>query len=197
MHLDLLLKDVRACRFCEVHLPLGPRPLVQASTRSRIVIIGQAPGKAAHESGKPWADRSGDRLRDWLGVDDETFYDETQVAIVPMGFCYPGTGERGDLPPRPECAATWHERLRRALGGVELVVLAGRYAIEHELGGRYGTLTEAVAAWPHLLPSKIALPHPSPRNNRWLARHDWFERETVPALRERVTAVLTRRRPPD
>ena len=196
MRLDVLLKEVRACTLCEAHLPLGPRPLVQASARARVVIIGQAPGAAAHESGKPWDDRSGARLREWLGIGETEFYDANRVAIVPMGFCYPGTGRGGDLPPRPECAVAWHERLLGSLKNIQLTMLVGRYAFEHKLGDRYASLTEAVGAWEELLPSMIVLPHPSPRNNRWLSKHAWFERDVLPALRERVAEAITPRRRP-
>lgn len=196
MRLDVLLEEVRACTLCEAHLPLGPRPLVRASGRAKIVIIGQAPGKAAHASGTPWDDRSGARLRAWLGMCERDFYDDGMVAIVPMGFCYPGRGRGGDLPPRPECAAAWHDRLLRSLEHVQLTVLVGRYAFEHKLGGRYASLTEAVGSWEDLLPSMIVLPHPSPRINRWLAKHGWFEREVLPALRERVAGAITPRRRP-
>lgn len=196
MRLDVLLDEVRACRVCEAHLPMGPRPLVRASSGSRMVVIGQAPGAAAHARGTPWDDASGARLRQWLGLDNTVFSDARRVAIMPMGFCYPGTGRGGDRPPRPECAPLWHDRLLGAMPDVQLTVLVGRYAFERRLGGRYATLTEAVRAWADLLPSMVVLPHPSPRNNRWLARHGWFEREALPPLRERVSEVLTPHPPP-
>jgi uracil-DNA glycosylase len=186
MRLNVLLANIRSCDICAEHLPLGPKPLLQAAPSARLLIIGQAPGSVAHHTGIPWNDRSGQRLREWLGIDDRTFYDPKRVAIVPMGFCYPGTGAGGDLPPRPECARAWHEPLQAALKNIELAVLVGRYAVEHKLGDRFGTLTRAVAAWKDLLPETIALPHPSPRNSRWLVKNPWFERDAIPALRDRV-----------
>lgn len=189
MRLNVLLSEIRSCTTCAEQLPLGPRPLLQAAPSSRVLIIGQAPGSVAHASGVPWDDRSGQRLREWLGVDDKTFYDPKKIALAPMGFCYPGSGKGGDLPPRPECAQTWQEPLLKALKKVELTVLIGRYAYEHKIGDRFGTLTEAVRAWEELLPETIVLPHPSPRNNRWLAKHPWFERDVLPALRGRIRAL--------
>lgn len=189
MRLNVLLSEIRSCTICAEHLPLGPRPLLQAAPSSRVLIIGQAPGSVAHASGIPWDDRSGQRLREWLGVNDKTFYDPKKIALAPMGFCYPGSGKGGDLPPRPECAQTWQEPLLKALEKVELTVLIGRYAYEHKIGDRFGTLTEAVRAWEELLPETIVLPHPSSRNNRWLAKHPWFERDVLPALRGRIRAL--------
>jgi len=191
MRLNVLLSEIRSCTICAEHLPLGPRPLLQAASSARLLIIGQAPGSVAHNTGIAWNDRSGQRLREWLGIDDDTFYDPKRVALVPMGFCFPGTGKGGDLPPRPECAQAWHERLQSALKKIELTILVGRYALEHNIDGRFGTLTEAVAAWTDLLPELIALPHPSPRNNRWLAKNPWFERDTLPALRDRVREIYS------
>jgi uracil-DNA glycosylase len=190
MKLELFIDEARSCRICEPHLPHGCRPLLQGSTRSRIVVIGQAPGAAAHESGVPWSDRSGQRLRSWLGVTDEEFYDPDLVALLPMGFCYPGTGTGGDLRPRQECAPQWHERLLARFESVSLTVLAGKYAFERYLGDKYDTVTDAVRAHGELLPERIALPHPSPRNNIWLKTHQWFESEVLVALRARVRAVL-------
>jgi uracil-DNA glycosylase len=158
-----VLQEVRACRECEEHLPLGPRPLLAAHQASKIVLIGQAPGRAAHESGVPWNDRSGDRLRDWLGISRETFYDHRSLAIIPMGFCFPGTGRQGDLAPRAECAPLWHGKLFRLLRSLELTIYLGHYAFEKHLGATYETLTEAVEAYKDLLPDSIVLPHPSPR----------------------------------
>ncbi len=190
MRLDVLIREVRACTLCAEHLPLGPRPLLQASANARVLLIGQAPGSVAHASGTPWSDRSGQRLREWLGVSEQVFYDASRFAILPMGFCYPGGGSGGDLPPRPECAPAWHGKLRTSLQHIELTVLIGRYAFGYELGDRYDNLTQAVQASADLLPEKIVLPHPSPRNNRWLARNPWFTKDVVPALQARVAAIL-------
>jgi len=190
MRLPQLLEEARACTLCEPHLPEGARPLLQASSSSRIVIIGQAPGGAAHRSGVPWDDTSGRRLRDWLGVTDEHFYDARRIALVPMGFCYPGKGRSGDLAPRPECAPQWHDPILKHLRRRDLTIYVGRYAVERYLEGRFPTVTDAVRAAPELLPDRIALPHPSPRNNRWLASNPWFERRVLPALRCRVAAIM-------
>lgn len=186
-----LLGEVRACTVC-ADLPEGPRPIVQFSAEARIVIIGQAPGRRVHASGIPWDDPSGTRLRDWLGVDEATFYDPTQLALIPMGFCFPGTGTSGDLPPRPECAPLWHDRLLGHLPegrGEVLTILLGQYALARYAPG-FSSVTAAVEAWPELLPDRIALPHPSPRNNRWLSRNPWFATATIPALRDRVARAL-------
>jgi uracil-DNA glycosylase len=190
--LDTLLAEIRACRAC-ADLPLGPRPILQAGQGARILIVGQAPGRITHAKNRPFDDPSGVRLRDWLGVDRETFYDPTRFAIAPMGFCFPGTGKGGDLPPRPECASLWRSRLIAALGDIELTILLGQYAQRWHLGGAAGLkLSDRAAAWrdhwPHLLP----LPHPSPRNIAWFRRHLWFEAEVIPALKARVAEVLAR-----
>lgn len=190
MRLPQLLDQARACTLCEPHLPEGARPLLQASASSRIVIIGQAPGAAAHRSGVPWDDASGRRLREWLGVADDEFYDARRVALVPMGFCYPGKGRSGDMAPRSECAPQWHAPILKKLRRLELTIYVGRYAVERYLEGRFPTVTDAVRAAPELLPNRIALPHPSPRNNRWLAGNPWFERRVLPALRRRVAAAM-------
>ncbi len=190
MKLQQLLTEARSCRICEPHLPHGCRPLIQGSAQSRIVVIGQAPGAAAHASGVPWDDRSGERLRSWLGVSDDEFYDPKLIALLPMGFCYPGTGTSGDLRPRTECAPEWHERLLTGLKSVSLTVVTGKYAFDRYLGDEFDTLTESVRAHADLLPERIALPHPSPRNNIWLKKHPWFEREVLVALRARVRALL-------
>lgn len=186
--LDALLAEVRACTLCAAHLPLGPRPIVQAHADARILIAGQAPGRKVHESGVPFDDASGDRLRAWLGVARETFYDPTRIAILPMGFCYPGTGRSGDLPPRPECAPAWRAALLSHLRRIELTLVIGQYAIAWHLPG--ATLTTAAQEWRRHWPRLLVLPHPSPRNNLWLKRNPWFEAEVVPALRKRVAAVL-------
>jgi uracil-DNA glycosylase len=186
-----LVAEVRGCTICNGKLPLGPRPILQIGTDARIVIVGQAPGRRVHESGVPWADPSGDRLRVWLAVDDETFYDPDKIALVPMGFCYPGTGRSGDLPPRPECAPTWHPRILSQLPQDRLTILIGRYAQARYLAGPAATLTETVRGWRDHLPT-IVLPHPSPRNQRWLRSNPWFDEELIPEIRTLVTSHLTR-----
>lgn len=190
--LATLLPRVRACTLCSEFLPKGPRPVVQASTEARILIAGQAPGRKVHASGKPFDDASGDRLRDWLGVTREEFYDPAKFAILPMGFCYPGTGSNGDLPPRPECAPTWRAELLRALPQLEFTLAIGQYAIRWHLPQRYKSVTAAVQNWPEYWPGLLATPHPSPRNNLWLRRNPWFEAEVVPQLQERVQQLLNR-----
>lgn len=187
-----LLAEVRACRLCEDVLPLGPRPVLRASASARILIVGQAPGTRVHETGIPWNDPSGDRLRSWMNVDRETFYDEGRIAIIPMGYCYPGRNPRGgDLPPRPECARHWLDRLLAQLPEIRLTILAGQYAQRHYLADRMKkTLTETVRAWREYFPEYLPTPHPSPRNTHWLQRNPWFEEEAVPALRKRVKQLL-------
>lgn len=188
--LPALLREVRSCTLCAKHLPLGPRPVLQMSGTARILVAGQAPGRKVHASGQPFTDASGDRLRDWLGVTEEVFYDPRQIAILPMGFCYPGTGKSGDLPPRPECAPAWRDRLLGHLPDLALTLVIGRYAIAYHLPDARGSLTELVRAWKSHGPSIMPLPHPSPRNNIWLRKNPWFEREVLPALRDRVGALL-------
>ncbi len=190
--LDALLAEIRACTHCAAELPLGPRPVLRASRTARIAIAGQAPGTRVHESGIPWDDRSGDRLREWLALERETFYDERRIAIVPQGFCYPGRDARGgDNPPRPECQRLWHDRLYRLLDGIDLVIVIGQYAQRYHLGGRRkGSLTETVRAWQELMPRYFPLPHPSWRNTGWLKRNPWFETEALPVLRQKVTELI-------
>ena len=189
--LDTLLSEIRACRLCEAQLPLGPRPVLRASATSRLLIVGQAPGTKVHASGVPWDDASGKRLREWLGMDAETFYDASRIAIVPMGFCYPGKAGSGDAPPRPECRATWHPRLLPLLKRVQLTLLIGQYSQAYFLGERRkATLTGTVAAWREYMPGYLPLPHPSPRNVGWFKANPWFEHDVVPALRERVHALF-------
>lgn len=185
-----LLAAVRACRLCEPHLPLGPRPVVQLHPAARILLVSQALGRRVHASGIPFDDPSGDRLRDWLGLDLRTFHDPRRVAILPMGFCYPGRGPAGDLPPRPECAPFWHPRILPHLRQVRLAVAIGRYAVARYLGGHGRNLTEIVRGWRRLPAPWLALPHPSPRNGPWLAAHPWFEAELLPELRRRVRRAL-------
>lgn len=188
--LDTLLKAVRSCRVCEAHLPLGPRPVLQAGTSARILVVGQAPGTRVHASGIPWDDASGDRLSSWTGLDKARFYDPSQVAIIPMGYCYPGRGQGGDLPPRRECADLWLDLLLARLPHIELTLLIGLYAQRHFLGRRRkGTLTETVKAWREFAPDFIPLPHPSPRNTPWFQRHPWFEQDLLPALKKRIGAL--------
>ncbi len=189
--LEHLLTEIRACRICEAHLPLGPRPVLRARRSCRILIVGQAPGTKVHESGVPWDDASGDRLRDWLGLDREQFYDGRLIAIVPMGFCYPGRLERGgDLPPRPECAPAWHGQLRAQLPDIELTLLAGMYAQAHYLGPRRErNLTETVRAWRRFAPDLMPLPHPSWRTAGWQKKNPWFDAELLPVLRRRVRQI--------
>ena len=188
--LDSLLREVRACRICETHLQLGPNPVLRASSTSQILIIGQAPGTRVHATGVPWNDPSGDRLRDWMQLDGEQFYDTSRIAIVPMGFCYPGKGKSGDLPPRPECAAHWHDRLLAEMPAIELTVLVGKYAQNHYLGSRRESLADTVRHWQKQPPGFFPLPHPSPRNLRWFRNHPWFEDEVLPAFRRRLAEIL-------
>lgn len=187
-----LLAEIRACRFCEAHLPLGPRPVLQASSTSRLLIVSQAPGRKVHDTGIPFNDVSGQRLREWLGIDRDTFYDARLVAIVPMGFCFPGNGRSGDLPPQPECAPTWHPRLLPLLTQVRLTLAIGQYAQMGLLGNaRAASLTDTVRAWrTHLAHGLLPLPHPSPRNRPWVMHNPWFEQDLLPVLRERVDSLL-------
>ena len=186
-----LLEEVRACRLCEPHLPLGPRPVVQAGEGARLLIVGQAPGTRVHETGIPWNDPSGERLRDWLQIGPETFYDADQVAIVPMGLCYPGRGKGGDLPPRPECAPQWHGPLLAALPNRRLTLLVGQYAQRYYLPQPGKTLTDNVRHFARALEAGFfPLPHPSPRNRLWLRQRPWFDEEVVPVLREQVATAL-------
>ena len=185
-----IIDQARACRLCAASLPHAPRPVLVADARARLLIIGQAPGARVHASGIPWDDPSGDRLRDWLAVDKSQFYGDPRIAIVPMGFCYPGKGRSGDLPPRPECAPTWHSRLLAQMPAVELVLLIGQYAQRYYLNDGNRSLTERVAE--HVLEDYFfPLPHPSPRNIRWFKQNPWFEAQRLPALRRRVAAVLS------
>ncbi|WP_146906964.1 uracil-DNA glycosylase family protein [Arenimonas daejeonensis] len=189
--LDTLLLDIRACRLCEAHLPLGPRPVLRASATAKLLIVGQAPGTLVHGSGVPQDDASGVRLRGWLGLDKADFYDEKTIAIVPMGFCYPGRGASGDLPPRPECRATWHPRLLPLLPDVATVLAIGQYAQAYFLGERRKkTLTDTVQAWGEYAPAVFPLPHPSPRNVGWFMHNPWFESEVVPTLRRQIQTLL-------
>jgi len=189
---DSMLARIRQCRLCAESLPMGPRPVVQASATSRVLIVSQAPGRRVHETGIPFNDPSGKRLRQWMGVDETTFYDPSKLAIVPMGFCFPGTGKSGDLPPRPECAPTWHPNLLPLLNQVRLTLVIGQYAQAGLLGKRRGrTLTDTVRAWRDFLDDGyLPLPHPSPRNQMWLRRNPWFSEELLPVLQQRIATAL-------
>ncbi len=189
--LSELLRDIRACRVCEPELPRGARPVLIADARARILVAGQAPGIRVHTTGIPWNDASGKRLREWLGLEPEAFYDPARVAIVPMGFCYPGTGRSGDLPPRSECRKLWHDRIFALLPRLELRLVIGQYAQSYHLAGRTrASLTDTVAAWREFAPALYPLPHPSPRNQLWLKRNPWFAEELLPDLRTTVARVL-------
>ncbi len=189
--MDALLRKIKQCTICQEHLALGPRPIVSAHPDSKIVIIGQAPGTKVHKTGIPWDDPSGKQLRKWLGVTDEVFYDETKIALIPMGFCYPGKGKTGDLPPRPECAPEWHKPLFDEFKNVELVILIGMYAQKYYLQKESKkTLTETVKNYNQYLPKYLPLPHPSPRNRFWLTKNPWFEVEVLPELRKRIKKTM-------
>jgi uracil-DNA glycosylase len=188
--LEVLLNHVRACRACEPHLPLGCRPIVQAASPARILIVGQAPGARVHASGIPWDDASGERLRAWMGIGRDVFYDASRIAIIPMGYCYPGRGGGGDLPPRRECAQLWLDMLLARLPHIELTLLVGLHAQRHFLGSRRGpTLSGTLERWRDFSPRYLPLPHPSPRNTPWFQRNAWFERELLPTLRARVASL--------
>ena len=186
-----LLTQISACEVCKGLLPHEPRPVMAASAESRVVIIGQAPGSKVHASGVPWDDPSGKLLRKWMGIDEETFYDPTQIAIVPMGFCYPGKGKSGDAPPRPECAPLWHPQLLEQMTHVRLTLLIGQYAQRYYLGKRAErNLTETVRNFAAYQPALFPLPHPSPRNRFWMRKNAWFDEEAVPVLREAIRSAL-------
>lgn len=190
--LTRLLAEVRACQACAAELPLGPRPTLRAQAEARVLIAGQAPSTRVHATGIPWNDASGKRLREWLGLPPEVFYDPERVAIIPMGFCYPGRGKSGDLPPRTECRQLWHDRLLASLPNLRLRIVIGQYAHAYHLAGRTAaTLTETVRAWREYAPAVYPLPHPSPRNQLWLKRNPWFADELLPELREAVRRVLS------
>ncbi|MCB1672282.1 MAG: uracil-DNA glycosylase family protein [Gammaproteobacteria bacterium] len=188
--LDTLLDQIRRCNLCADALPHQPRPVLRARSSARILVVGQAPGTRVHATGIPWNDASGRRLRQWLGISEEQFYDESRIAIVPMGFCYPGKGRSGDLPPRPECARTWHQPVLELLPEIRTTLLIGQYSQQHYLAGNYRSLTERVQDWRRFAPGQFVLPHPSPRNQLWLRRNSWFENEVVPALQQRVSQLL-------
>lgn len=188
--LSSLLPQVRACRLCEHALPHGPRPVVQISRSATILIAGQAPGRRVHETGLPFNDASGDRLRDWMGIGRDIFYDAKRIATLPMGFCYPGTGANGDLPPRPECAPAWRAALLANLPQLQLTIVIGRYAQAYHLKNGKQSVTDAVGAWKSYWPTQVPLPHPSPRNQMWVKNNPWFTRDVLPVLKKRVRALV-------
>jgi len=187
-----LLAEVRACTICAAHLPHGVRPVLQIHPQARVLIAGQAPGRKVHESGVPFDDASGERLREWMGVTREVFYDPKQIAILPMGFCFPGSRKSGDLPPRPECAPAWRAQLLGRLRHLELTLVLGQYAQAYHLAQGNASLTDAVKSWRTYWPGAVPLPHSSPRNNLWLRRNPWFEGKLLTLLRKRVSEVLAR-----
>lgn len=195
MTLIPLLDEIRACQICAGKLPFDPRPVVQAASDARLLIIGQAPGTKVQASGIPWDDASGKRLREWLQMDNETFYDPDILAITPMGFCYPGKGKSGDLPPRKECAPQWHAPLLEALPNIQLILLIGNYAQQYYLsntsfGAEHKTLTDKVKHWKKCPKPYFPLPHPSPRNQIWLKKHPWFEQEAIPGLQRKLKRLF-------
>jgi uracil-DNA glycosylase len=190
--LDKLLSEVRACTICEPYLPNGARPVLQLHPDAKILIAGQAPGRRVHASGIPFDDPSGDRLRDWMGVSKEIFYNPQKIAIVPMGFCFPGTGKSGDLPPRPECAKTWRQKLLDQLPNIESTLVIGKYAQDYHFHDPQPikSVSQLVSDWQRYWPTRIPLPHPSPRNNLWLRKNPWFETELVPMIQALMKEIL-------
>ena len=194
---SILIKEIRQCQVCAEQFTHEPNPIFQMSPSATVLIAGQAPGRKVHESGIPFNDPSGDRLRDWMGISEKIFYDASKVAILPMGFCYPGKvksgqGKSGDLPPRPECALAWRSRALELMPNIQLILVIGRYAINWHLGeSKKHNLTETVRAWKCYAPDVIPLPHPSPRNNIWLRKNAWFENEVLPILRKKIQTCLT------
>ncbi len=189
--IDKLLGQIKNCTICEKYLEFGVNPIIAASVKSKIIIIGQAPGRIVHNTGIPWNDKSGDNLRNWLGIDKATFYNPDKIALMPMGFCYPGKGKTGDLPPRPECAPLWHKKLLALMPDVKFIILVGQYAQNYYLGDQAkDTLTETVHQFKSYLPAYFPLPHPSPRNNIWQAKNVWFGKEVLPVLKMKVQEIL-------
>tara|TARA_R110000850_G_scaffold48045_5_gene119589 strand:- start:5264 stop:5836 length:573 start_codon:yes stop_codon:yes gene_type:complete len=189
--MDDLLVQARRCRVCADSLGHEPRPILAAHKNSKIAIIGQAPGSVVHRTGVPWDDQSGENLRRWMGIDNATFYDEEKIALVPMGFCYPGKGKSGDLPPRKECAPLWHSPIFQGIEQLELILLIGKYAQDYYLKDPGKTLTSTVQNFREHLPQHFVLPHPSPRNNIWQSKNRWFSSEVLPVLKEMTSAILT------
>lgn len=186
-----LKRKISECKVCKSNLPLEPRPIITAHPKSKVVIIGQAPGLVVHNTGIPWDDKSGANLRNWLGVGDDIFYDEEKIALIPMGFCYPGRGKSGDIPPRKECAPLWHQDLLNHLTDIRLIILIGKYAQDYYLKGlAKRNLTETVMHFEEYLPKYFVLPHPSPRNNIWQAKNPWFAEEVLPALKSEMRNSL-------
>ena len=192
MSLSSVLREVHACQICSANLPFGPRPVLQLASSARLLIVGQAPGSKVHQSGIPWDDASGDRLRDWLKLDRSVFFDAARIAILPMGLCYPGAGENGgDNPPRPECAPFWHARLFRFLPNIQLTLLIGQYAQRHYLASkRKRSMTETVQAFLEYTPQFFPLPHPSWRSAIWMRKHPWFENVILPKLQKSVRKLI-------
>ena len=189
--LPTLLSTIRSCRYCVDKLPHEPRPVIQAAAQSKILIAGQAPGRRVYESGVPWEDPSGDRLRSWMAMDKQQFYDPDICALVPMGFCYPGKGKSGDLPPRKECAELYFADLFKMMSEIKLTLVIGIYAQNHHLGAlKKDTLTATLKNWQAYLPKHIVLPHPSPRNVAWFKNNPWFEKEVLPYLKDKIKSVL-------
>ena len=189
--LQLLTKEIRSCTQCVHQLPFKPNPIVRPSSKAKILITGQAPGTKVHETSISWNDASGDKLRKWMGIDRETFYDDNKIAVMPMGFCYPGKGKSGDLPPRPECAPMWHPQLIELMPQIELTLLIGMYAQKYYLQSeKKKNLTETVRSWRQYSPHYLPMPHPSPRNQLWLKRNAWFELDVVPVLRKRINKLI-------
>ena len=188
--LEQRLAEIRACRVCQSELPLGCNPVIQAASSAKILIIGQAPGLKVHQTSIPWNDLSGQRLRQWLQIDSDTFYNPYQVAIMPMGLCYPGKGKSGDLPPRKECAPLWHHQILPLLSQIKLTLLIGQYAQNYYLSGKPKTLTETVRHWHKWAPHFLPLPHPSPRNTLWLRKNPWFEETMLPTIQTQVRKAL-------
>ncbi|AUD79939.1 uracil-DNA glycosylase [Kangiella profundi] len=188
-----LLKEIKACTICQ-DLPLGPNPILQFSSKAKILVAGQAPGQITHHKGRPFDDASGDRLREWLGINRDTFYNPEKLAVVPMGFCYPGKGKSGDLAPKAICAATWRNKILKELPNIELTLVIGKYAMDWHLPERKEkNLTETVRNWKHYIEQDnpiLPLPHPSPRNNIWLKKNPWFEEEVVKFIRKRASELI-------
>ena len=189
--MNKLLQQIKNCKECEKHLELGANPIIAASPKSKIVIIGQAPGRIVHTTGIPWNDKSGDNLRNWLGIDEAMFYNANLIALMPMGFCYPGKGSSGDLPPRIECAPLWHHKLLAMMTNAKMILLVGQYAQEYYLGSNTkSNLTETVKNFKAYLPNYFPLPHPSPRNNIWQSKNEWFRCEVLPVLKKMVQEII-------